>query len=307
MKKVYIGLMAIVVLIGCTDQSKELSLASNTNDVTSSIDKLEYSYVDGNSKIETDSTDSTVKKEFQAPSRYLATIKHLSEDRNGSKKSVMAVSSLVGTRVGVIADYVTSTGGYDVLEIHMDCEDSNPNNVKSGWIGANTVDKNVTLKLCLVPKSLFSSYKYAQYAVLSLDYGYQNMIERKFDNEDSGTQNWTNLNGTRLSSDAIYNQLGNGIQQDINTTLCFLVYDQNTETGMESFPDLGISYGVFGSTAENRSKGYIITDDEDSNNANQCWYNWNNLSNPENSSWRDHIGGIIEPGINTKIHIFKAR
>lgn len=307
MKKITIAIMSIIVMIGCTEKYNELT-ESSQKEATTSINKLEYAYVDGNLKIETDSTDSAQKIEFRASDEYLATIKKLGDTPNGLRKNVTSVSSLVGEQVGVIADSYASTASYDVLEIHMDCEDSRNANGKEGWIGGNTVDKDVTLKLCLVPKSLFSGYKYAKYAVLSLDYGMDHMIERFFDNEDSNNKNWIKLNGKNLNSTEIYNQLGNGITQDKNTTLCFYVYYQDTQTGMESFPDLGIQYGVFGSTAENnRSKGWISTDDEDSNNANQCWNNWYNLARADCSGWLEETKSIIEPSQNTKIHMFRAR
>lgn len=306
MQKVFVAIISIVTLIGCTEKYNELT-ESSQKDATVSINKLEYAYVDGNLKIETDSTDSAQKIEFQASDEYLATIKKLGDTPNGLRKNVTTVSSLVGKQVGVIADSYAPTASYDVLEIHMDCEDRKNANGKEGWIGGNTLDKDVTLKLCLVPKSLFSGYKYARYAVLSLDYGSDHMIERFFDNEDSNNKNSIKLNGIDLKSNEINNQLGGGITQDKNTTLCFYYYDQDTKTGMESFPDLGIHYGVFGSTAENnRSKGWISTDDEDSKNANQCWNNWYNLARADCSGWLEYTKSIIEPGQNTKIHMFKA-
>jgi hypothetical protein len=308
MKKDIIAIMSIIMMIGCTERNNELT-GSSQNDATMSINKLEYAYVDGNLKIETDSTDSAKKIEFRASDEYLATIKKLGDTPNASRKNVSAVSSLVGERVGVIADYNSagSTGAYDVLEIFMDCEDTRNANGREGWIGGNTVDRNVTLKLCLVPKSLFSGYKYTRYAVLSLDYGMDHMIERFFDNEDSNNKNSIKLKGEVIKQDKISEKLGGGITQDKNTTLCFYYYDQDTKTGMESFPDLGIHYGVFGSTAENnRSKGWILTDDEDSNNANQCWNNWYDVALAENSGWLEYTKSIIEPSQNTKIHMFKA-
>ena len=298
------------MMIGCTEKNNELT-ESSQKDATTSINKLEYAYVDGNLKIETDSTDSAQKIEFRASDEYLATIKKLGDTPNGLRKNVSAVSSLVGKRVGVIADYDSpgSTGTYDVLEIFMDCEDTRNANGREGWTGGNTVDKNVTLKLCLVPKSSFSGYKYTKYAVLSLDYGWDHMIERFFDNEDSNNKNSIKLNGKILDSKGILNLggVGGGITQDKNTTLCFYYYDQDTKTGMESFPDLGIHYGVFGSTEESgRGRGWISTDDEDKKNANQCWNNWYNLARADCSGWLEYTKSIIEPGQNTKIHMFKA-
>lgn len=309
MKKITIAIMSIIMMIGCTEKNNELT-ESSQKDATTSINKLEYAYVDGNLKIETDSTDSAQKIESRASDEYLATIKKLGDTPNGLRKNVTSVSSLVGERVGVIAESNAPTGTYDVLEIFMDCEDSRNANGKSGWIGANTVDRNVTLKLCLVPKSLFSRYKYTKYAVLSLDYGFNNIIERFFDNEDSDNKNSVKLNGKILDSKGVSDltEARCGITQDKNTTLCFYVYYKDDKTGMESFPDLGIQYGVFGSTDENtRSKGWISTDDEDSKNANQCWNNWYNLARADCSDWLKVTQSIIEPGQNTKIHMFRAR
>jgi len=307
MKKITIAIMSIIVMIGCTEKNNEL-IESSQKDATTSINKLEYAYVDGNLKIETDSTDSAPKIEFRASDEYLATIKKIGDTPNGLRKNVSAVSSLVGKQVGVIAGTYAPTASYDVLEIFMDCEDTRNANGTEGWTGGNTVDRNVTLKLCLVPKSLFSSYKYTRYAVLSLDYGWDNMIERFFDNEDSNNQNKIILKGEVINQDKIRTKLGGGITQNKNTTLCFYVYDQDIKNGMESFPDLGIQYGVFGSTAENsRGKGWISIDDEDSKNANQCWYNWNNLARADASGWLEDAKSIIEPGQNTKIHMFRAR
>ena len=77
MKKVFVAIISIVTLIGCTEKYNELT-ESSQKDATVSINKLEYAYVEGNLKIETDSTASGEKIEFRAPNEYLATIQNLS-------------------------------------------------------------------------------------------------------------------------------------------------------------------------------------------------------------------------------------
>ena len=228
------------------------------------------------------------------------TIKRLYEQPFSKKKST---KSLIGSRV-VVKDIGQSCGSYDVLDIHMDSEDHHTANSKAGWIGDNIVNGNITLRFCLVPKNLFSASKYYQYAVLSLDYGWENMIERYFDNEDDNNDNWIKLNGTRLSSSEVQNELGNGISQTGNTRLCFYVYNQNISSGATSFPNLGIHYGVLGYFGTG-SKGWIYSDDEDSNNANKCWYNWYYIPKSGNEDWQFAVRNIIDVSdkANTKIYM----
>ncbi len=308
MKKFFIAIMSIVALIGCTEKYNELT-ESSQKDATVSINKLEYAYVEGNLKIETDSTASGEKIEFRAPNEYLATIQNLSNTSNRVRRNVTAVSNDVGDLVGVIAESNAPTGPYAVLEIFMDCEDSRSSNKKSGWIGANTVDRNVTLKICLVPKSLFKGYKFGKYAVLSLDMSSSDhIIQRDFDNEDGNNLNSIKLNGEKIDKATLLAKVGNSIRQDGNTSLKFYVYDQDVDNGLDSFPDLGIHYGVFGTSNEPyKTNGWILTDDEDSNNQNLSWYNGLLLEYPGNSELRNSVKDIVEPSANTIIHMYKVR
>src|SRR5690606_3682682 len=85
-------------------------------------------------------------------------------------------------------------------------------------------------------------------------------FERYFDNEDSDNKNWTT--GTLRAT----------TQDKYGTRMRFCLFLPYPDTPVSPFPDLGFSYGVFGSPeffdGRGQPRGWIYTDDEDSNNKN---------------------------------------
>jgi hypothetical protein len=302
--KLIMGLIMIITFLSC---KKENSVPEPS--ISQEIAKIETKYKEGDIKIETFLLPGESKVESRASNDYLSKILKRHE-LSGIKQKAPSKSS---DRVGVIKEIGQSCGSYDELEITMDCEDSRNATHAYNWYGDNYVNGNVTLRFCLVPKSAFQSSKYFQYAVLSLDYGWVHMIERYFDNEDGTSINAVKLNGTTLSDDEIY-ALGGGISEDgnYNMTLCFTVYEQDPTNGAEDFPDLSISYGVFGYFQVPNSaaaRGRIHTDDEDTGNDNLEWYNWNLVYSSSDPEW-DDVHDIIEPtegGANTNLWMSRVK
>jgi hypothetical protein len=288
----------IIFLLSC---KKETLSVSDSN--IRELEKIETMYTEGVEKTERFLLQDEIKIETSASDEYMSEILRLSRRTDFEKNK----SSKSSDRVGVIIDYNGSCGSYDLLAVTMDCEDSGNENSHSGWIGGNVVNANVVLKFCLVPKSAFQSSKYYKYAVLSLDYGWVDMIERYFDNEDGASINNVKLNGVILTADEIYEELGGGIVQNNNTQLCFYVYDQDPQNGAESFPDLSIGdYGVFGYFGTG-PKGYIYTDDEDTRNANAEWYEWHFIPKVGNESYFLYVQDLVKPtgtaGRNTTLYM----
>jgi hypothetical protein len=256
--------------------------------------KVETTFLPGESKIETRANDE-----------YMSTILRLSEIMDVKQKEPSKTSD----RVGVIRERNSTCGSYDQLDITMDCEDTRNRTTSYGWKGACIANGNVTLSFCLVPKSGFQSSKYYKYAVLALDYGVDNMIERHFDNEDGSSINNVKLNGVTLTSDEIYNYIGSAIVQDNNTQLLFQTFPQDAVNGMETFPDLSIPYGVFGSfyVPNTGGTGWISTDDEDTHNANAMWFNWFYIPKVGNEAYELYVQDLVKPGVNTTMYMSRIQ
>ncbi len=274
--------------------------------ISQEIAKIETIFKAGDVKIETTLQPGETKIETRASTDYLANLlNNFPQERLKPK-----TDSKTSDRVGVIVDYSQNCGSYDKLEITMDNEDRRNANSYTGWIGGNTWQGNAVLRFCLVPKTAFQSSKYYKYAVLSLDYEYISTIERFFDNEDGTNITNVKLNGSILSQQQIYDQIGNGIYLDgvKNLRLCFTVFEQDPVNGMESFPSLSIAYGVFGYFGT-FAKGKLHTDDEDTNNANLEWYWWQLVYGPGDDYW-DLVHDIVEPtemGANTSLWMTRVR
>lgn len=193
-----------------------------------------------------------------------------------------------GNWVGVIKHSSTpgpaGCGGWDELEIYMDCEDSNP---KTQWLSTDpylgslsptysyhpsswVVNGNVTMKFCIVPGAEFHPFA-SGYG--SIGYGYAVLrvttnflsdareVSRYFDNQDGNNTNSAILrfginrtparNNTTLS---VFNATGNNdnsIYRTVvngNSYLSFHIFQNNTgSTQLTDYPSLnGLSYAVFG-------------------------------------------------------------
>ncbi len=296
--------------------------------VTELLDKVETSYMVGDEKIETSFQEGVDKKETDAPEGYKLALMELFEKELNKIPKTRSTKGTRGELVGVIK--YLSCGRYDELEIHMDCEDSHNHNYVlpyrkmdnngnysyvPSWVGDTEVDKNITLKFCLVPKRLFKKFEHYSYGVLSTTFEQSSndyYFQRHFDNEDSKTKNWVKLNGVRKTNHDIAQELGNGFDLRDNTLLTFQIFLSEKGHGSsdptpKNFPNLGIEYGVFGyigqGWVEENVTGGVHIDDEDHKNMNYLKRNW---SEP-NMRAEGALQEMIKGGHDTELYMSLVR
>lgn len=171
--------------------------------------------------------------------------------------------------IGIIPETQSCPAGSELIRIFMDDEDRRNANNRSGWIGATISNSNTTFVFCRVDGTAFTSMPGA-YVVLLLSGQCPvgaSPFTREFDNED----------GPNTNSE--YTSMGGGIYPSTSdryrTKLAFCSMPAAAgSTG--TFPDLGISYGVFaaGNFPGALATGWFHTDDEDDNNTNRFYYNY---------------------------------
>lgn len=211
-----------------------------------------------------------------------------------ARNNEMDIYGRVTTDVGVISGTGTCPNGQGVLTIHMDDEDNNNANSRSGWIGAITSTSNTTFRFCRVRGTQFralSSTNVIQnhYAVLKLGSFCPNgsvEFTRHFDNEDNNNKN--------SYSGSIAPNVSNS-----NTTLSFCLFRWSALT-MGAFPDFGTQYGVFAASdfSQRIQTGSLHTDDEDRNNKNGYW---------ADVSFSGDAQRIISTGSNTDLKLVRVR
>jgi hypothetical protein len=211
------------------------------------------------------------------------------------EENVEASSNSTDYSVGVIPSNGSCPGGTVTLKIRMDDEDDDNENRNGGWKGAISQDHSGTLfQFCKVNGTQFkplattdNSRNY--YAVLKLggscplnSYGFS----RYFDNEDDDNANWSEGNIHPNTCDS-------------NTRLYFCLFKFGSST-MTSFPNLGMSYGVFAASFFSKAiqVGYVYTDDEDDDNE-------NSYSAPP--SIAPAAKSIISDGSNTTLKLAKVK
>ena len=171
--------------------------------------------------------------------------------------------------VGVIPDGGVCPPTSERVVIYMDDEDKNNANGTSGWHGSINNQGNTQFVFCRVNGTLFHHYEslvsfsVASYAVLQLGASCppgSTGFQRYFDNEDKNNKN--SFSG-HIFPNSVFPR---------DTWLHFCSFPRDTwrnNTVMNFFPDLGISYGVLGSTnLEGFAHGTLVIDDEDSQNQN---------------------------------------
>lgn len=293
LSKVLSLIFALVLFLpfGCkkVDESK----TEDENLQTEELAKIDSTYRKGVTKFE--GFDNKPKIETLASQELLEKIK------SNLERSYSKQVSYVKSAGNLVAVFKASTcGSFAELNVNMDCEDHNPASSSSGWTGASYVTaspyKNVILNFCVVDNQYFVQTD-VDYAVLMLTTNlpsYVSRIARFFDNEDDSNGNWTYYNGSTFSGwfgDCWFGS---------DTRLSFYYYPHTTYQG---FPSLGMDYGVLGRFGSNQ--GYIISDDEDTNNANWCWKDlWNGLG--WTSGYSGNITNIMDVGGNTKLYFSKV-
>jgi hypothetical protein len=297
MKKILKALPIVIAILiffhfGCTKNDE--SNVGEVNLQTEELLKVETIYQEGDIKYEGPVDQPKVES---SSSQALKDKIKLELDKSFSKQVSYAKNA--GNLIGVFKD--GSCGSYLELLVNMDCEDSNPNSDDYGWTGSSIVTdtyKNVQLYFCVVDNSYFVQTN-VDYAILNLTSNLPSgvsRIVRYFDNEDSSNGNWTHYDGSSYSGWFGDSWFG------ANTRLSFYYYPHTT---YHAFPSLGINFGVLGRFGDADDQGYILSDDEDSGNANWCYKDiWNGTS--WTSGYSGNITNIMDVNANTKLYICKG-
>ncbi|QTE22135.1 hypothetical protein [Polaribacter cellanae] len=222
-----------------------------------------------------------------------------------TKQKIYSKSSGINF-VGVFKDLTCA--GNEELKIFMDCEDSRPTTKTEDWTGDSYADrnKNLTLKFCIVPNN-FVKTNY-DYAILNLTSNVPNStirIDRYFDNQDRKNANNSTINGSLTQGWKGYTLLSGG-----NYQLSWIMYQKTNSS--QALPSFNMSYGVLGRFGTNKyNKGYILSDDEDSRNANRCdVYNYSSSGIktllPIGSQRSSILRNMMTEGRNTKLYLSKV-
>jgi hypothetical protein len=241
---------------------------TNSNSITKQIVALETTYKEGDVKIEFPWYPGFQKNEsVHDASLNLKVRNELA--KSYSKQTTYLKSGY--NNVGVIKD--GSCGPYQELYIFMDCEDSGAMSSQSGyhgdsWVNVNS-SRNAYLYFCVVSWAFFQATN-VDYAVLDLQSGnWPNGVSKIRNIMD--TENRRNINqifqgGTRQSDGTNVggtNMLNSwyGSTGVTNSLVELGYYYYPKVSNSTPFPNLGISYGVFGSFGANQ--GSIFVDNED--------------------------------------------
>ncbi len=171
-------------------------------------------------------------------------------------------------------------GQKGLVRIYLDNEDYKNTNSRSGWIGGIGSDSNGTrLPFCRINgqklKPLTTNLNTAyEYAVLSLSGTCPNesvSFWRHFDTEDGNNASRSWPDPSRSTRTADYQSLisPNYLDASYNVRLFFCMF-RNSATPMDTFPSISQPYGVFAPSDFARAikKGWVYTDDEDTNTGN---------------------------------------
>ncbi len=176
----------------------------------------------------------------------------------------------VPPRVGVIMG-PRGCGALTQHDVFLDNEDNRNANNRSGWIGATISNKNTQFRFCAVDGNLFvpAANAGAAFALVSLapncPSGFTR-FDRFHDNEDNRPASWDTTPGGSPTTTM-------GAKLDTNMAFCVST-GRATRVPNSVFPDLGVTYGVFGGRTPALStwameRGWVHLDDEDKNNRNQ--------------------------------------
>lgn len=165
--------------------------------------------------------------------------------------------------VGVIPASASCPAGVELVTFYMDDEDHNNANTASGWIGATVANNNTRIYFCKEDGTNFHNLNVAPFAVLQLSPQCppgSSPFSRYFDNEDDQNQN--GYAGTISPNDSQF-------YPGSYTTLHFCLFAPDPcGGGANSFPNLGMQYGVFASNLSvlGMANGHLHIDDEDDSN-----------------------------------------
>jgi hypothetical protein len=300
--KLFIAILFFSVFFSC-EKEEDLSISDQVSIVESSINNNKFEgYVPNYDKqaLENIPCGDDLSDSILA---ILANSNSKISLKSTSGKAGVLISSVISRDNGIV---VCSNPH---LQVHMDCEDNNPASKQSGWTGGSIVDgnKNIDLVFYITDVSNFTFLKDYSYAILRLDANLPTGVSsftRNFDNEDKNNVNKAILE--EIGYMPKYVDSYGPCVFNSNTRLLFYYFPKNSSSSTNTFPYLGVSYGVLGSFGSNQ--GYIYSDDEDKDNKNSMYAQlYNRTTGTYTSSINKNISGIIDVGSNTKLYMSKAR
>lgn len=293
--------LLLVLSIAMYSCQEEGSLTiENGEDLTQEIEKIETTYVEGDVKIENffksekiETEASLELKEMLDKELMLSYVKQKTHSKSNSNGYVAVFKDI-------------TCAGNDELIVHMDCEDgsgSDTDTVDYKGDAYIDVNDNMVFKFCIVPNDFKQTNH--DYAVLNLDSTVPSgaiRIDRKYDNEDHNNKNKSTTNGTVTTGWKGYTLLSGR-----NLVFSFLWYQESAT--VQNISSLDMTYAVLGKFGVDNefNRGALITDDEDSRNANRCYIYTNGVANSVNTeSERQSISNILSVGRNTSHFLTKV-
>ncbi|QRR03433.1 hypothetical protein [Dyadobacter sandarakinus] len=286
-------------------------LAPETGLISQAVGKIETEYVAGQEKIEVGGNEEV---ETFATAEVINEVRTRLQayQKNFETRYKVTRNLSEGYPVGVIPAVDACPAGTEKVKFFMDNQDGGSSS-RSGWTGAWTVDQNGNSwhTLCVVYGGVFRFMilnKPTEYLLVRFGNNKSLYMEPRvwnvyMDNEDKNNKNalaegdlspsFINSKGTNLQFWAISGNTTPGPNQDAQ------------------FPDLGFSYGVFGTFSAPviaGGSGTLKTDDENNNNANQLYsVDWNTNA-VTNASYVQGFGvdRTNDPG-NTTFNIRRVR
>jgi len=196
---------------------------------------------------------------------------------NGSNIANLGKLATGWNTVGVIME-ADGCGIYPRYDVFFDNEDSFNANKRGGWIGGILSNRNTQMPFCAINSDTFlpAIQAGAKFALLNIGGGVCPPGTVKFDrfhnNETNRPMSWDSMPPGSYTKTVL--PLDPNVHQK-NTNMSFCVAKGFTPNAVTNghFPNLGISYGVFGGHEGNPawalSSGWIHMDDQDGGNWNQ--------------------------------------
>lgn len=200
--------------------------------------------------------------------------------------------------IGVIPEVVSCPAGTSYVQIHMDDENSDNANNRSGWIGATYSASNTSWRFCKLSPAMSAQFRPLPSIGTQHNYAVQNFgvfcppgatrVGRQHDNQ-GGANNNSSVGNVFPS----VNVLG----RNWLVFACHYTGGAWSPIGpMTAFPNIGTKYGVFGPDLSPYAllRGWVYQDDEDFVNLN---------------TWINHPGSntIFSETTNTRRRLMRVR
>lgn len=251
------------------------SCEKNETNATDAISKIETNYEGTGEKDESkniDNTPTTIASE-ELINFYFSKLR----DNNDLTRNKNELKSYVD-KVGVIKGG-SSCGSYPEFQVWMDGNDGSNNHAwYSGWTGTWYISGgNSYMAFCLVPASKFGYVSGTNYAVLKVTANNASsfLIRRFFDCEDkknaSNCKDGNNAAVKEFSFEPNDKETTTSMTDRGNFNMCLTYYPDGNASNYTTFPNLGISYGVFGKIY-GKTLGHYVTWEEQTGCINQLYY-----------------------------------